>query len=219
MPCPAPPCPAGSGAAWRRWAEFAVISLGQDLIAEKEDQVAAAAEIGVQHAGFAGGELGHVAGQHTLVAGQVAIHDRAFRGHFGLHQRVGRGQPRASAPRPGNRPRRGTSCSPAARRCTARGSSAAPARPGNGDCRRPAHRRRRELRWHGRPPHRNDRKTPPRPWPAGPRFTCFCSMRRPSTSSSTGLTAVGLVGRSSSVRPPVARGGRRSMAGPARGVR
>ena len=62
-------------------AQLAVVAVGQHLVAEEEDQVAAAAEVGVQHAGLAGGELGHVAEEDAVVAAQVALQQGAFGGH------------------------------------------------------------------------------------------------------------------------------------------
>ena len=62
-PCPALP----------RWAQRAVVAIGRHLIAEKEHQPAAASEIGVEHTGLAGGELGHVAEKHAVVAAEVSI--------------------------------------------------------------------------------------------------------------------------------------------------
>ena len=77
-----PPCPALS-----RHAQFAVVAVGQHLIAEEEDDVAAALEIGVERVGLAGGELGDIAEEEAVVAAQAAFQERAFRGDVGLHQR------------------------------------------------------------------------------------------------------------------------------------
>ena len=207
-----PPCPA-----LPRRAQLAVVLLGQHLVAEKEHQVAAALEIGVQHAGLAGGELGHVAEEHAVVPGQVAIHHRAFRGHLGLHQGVvGRSSPAGPAPRPGSRRRRGRDGRRAARRCTTRGSPAAPAPPENGDCRRPGRRRGRGPRSHDRPACRNGTKTRPTPFRRG---RCPLPSARPAAGPPTVPPADvgGPGGRSSSTRPPVARCGRRSSADRPRG--
>ena len=55
-------------------AQLAVVSLGLDLGAEEKDQVSARLEVGVQHPGFAGGELGNVAKKNAVVTAQIALH-------------------------------------------------------------------------------------------------------------------------------------------------
>ena len=70
--------------------KLAIISLGQHLRAEKEHQVAAVAEIGVQHAGLAGRKLCHVAEEYAIVASQIAFQKRTFRSHVDGHRPLAR---------------------------------------------------------------------------------------------------------------------------------
>ena len=67
--------------------QFAVVAIGQNLIAEKEDQAAPLLEIGFQQAGFAGGELPDVVEKDAVIVGQIALDQPAFGNDLGLDQR------------------------------------------------------------------------------------------------------------------------------------
>ena len=66
--------------------QASVVAVGQDAIAEEEDQPAAFLDVSRQGQGLAGGELCHVAKEDAVVFGQIQFQKRAFRYDFWAYE-------------------------------------------------------------------------------------------------------------------------------------